>query len=412
MRGSRSGRSTVFLRYWTAATISSFGTAITTVAMPVLVVQLLGASPFEVGLVNAAQFVPYALLGVIAGVYTDRWRRRPILVWASLGRALALGAVPVLWLCGILEVWMLLVALLIFGAFSVFGFAAAQSLVPRLVPRERLLRANMRLDQTDAAAQTLGPTIGGGLVALVGAPVALVIDALSYLADAALNASLRVEEPRAPRHRPDLRAEVAEGMRWTYRHPVLGPLTVSTHVWFVANGAAMTVLALLALRERGLSAAVYGLLLTAFGASSLVGASSAAAITGWLGAGRTIIAARSLYPCAWILIAVAPVSGLGTAMLFVALAVQGFAMGAENSPEQLLWQTLTPDGLLGRTNATRRAGNRTLAAIGALSAGFVAGAVGERPALVAVIVVFAVAAAVAASSSLRRRDDGASLPFE
>ena len=112
-----------------------FGSAVTAVAMPVLVVQLLGATPFEVGVVNAAQFVPYALLGLIAGVYTDRWHRKPILVWASVGRALSLGAIPILWLAGVLQIWILVIALLLFGAFSVFGFAATQSLLPRLVPR-------------------------------------------------------------------------------------------------------------------------------------------------------------------------------------------------------------------------------------------------------------------------------------
>ncbi len=110
-----------FARYWTAAAISSIGSAVTAVAMPVLVVQLLGATPFEVGVVNAAQFVPYALLGLTAGAYTDRWRRKPILVWASVGRALALGAIPILWLMGVLQIWILVLALLLFGAFSVSG---------------------------------------------------------------------------------------------------------------------------------------------------------------------------------------------------------------------------------------------------------------------------------------------------
>ena len=80
---------------------------------------------------NAAQFVPYALLGLIAGVYTDRWRRKPVLVWASVGRALSLGAIPILWLTGVLQIWILVIALLLFGAFSVFGFAATQSLLTR-----------------------------------------------------------------------------------------------------------------------------------------------------------------------------------------------------------------------------------------------------------------------------------------
>jgi len=105
-----------FARYWTADAISSLGSAVTAVAMPVLVVKLLRATPFEVGVVNAAQFVPYALLGLIAGVYTDRWRRKPVLVWASVGRALSLGAIPILWLTGVLQIWILVIALLFSGS--------------------------------------------------------------------------------------------------------------------------------------------------------------------------------------------------------------------------------------------------------------------------------------------------------
>ena len=114
MAAARSGSGGSFTRYWVAATISSFGTAVTAVAMPVLVVQVLGASPVEVGIVNAAQFVPYAVLGLLAGVYVDRWRRARVLVWASVGRGLALGLIPVLWLAGALQIWSLVVLLLIF----------------------------------------------------------------------------------------------------------------------------------------------------------------------------------------------------------------------------------------------------------------------------------------------------------
>ncbi|MGB3329160.1 MAG: MFS transporter, partial [Thermomicrobiales bacterium] len=147
MRESTAPRSS-FARYWLAAAISSFGTAVTGVAMPVLVVQGLGASPVEVGIVNAAQLAPYAALGLIAGVYTDRWRRKPILVGASIGRAAALGVIPILWTLDLLTIWHLVVVLIVFGSCSVFGFAATQSLLPRLVPRSGLVQANARLDQT------------------------------------------------------------------------------------------------------------------------------------------------------------------------------------------------------------------------------------------------------------------------
>lgn len=391
----------MFPRFWTAAAISSFGSAVTAVAMPVLVVQLLGATPFEVGVVNAAQFAPYAVIGLVAGVYTDRWRRKPVLVWASVGRALSLSAVPILWLVGVLQVWMLVIALLLYGTFSVFGFAATQSLLPRLVPRARLVSANARLDQADAAAMTLGPALGGGLVGLLGAPVAIAIDAISYLVDAVLIGSIRIDEPRPDSPTRNLRAEIRDGLQWTYRHRTLSPLAVSTHVWFLANGAAMTVLSLLALRSLGFTAYTFGMLLTVFGITSLVGASIAPRIADRIGSGRVIILARVAYPIAWLLVAIAPPTGVGDALLFVALAVQGLAAGMENSNEMGYWQALTPDELLGRTNATRRSINRTMAAIGALTAGVLVGLIGDRFTLIGVIVVFSAAALTAALSPLR-----------
>lgn len=400
-----SARRSSFRRFWAAAAISSFGSAVTAVALPVLVVQLLGATPWQVGAVNAAQFVPYAALGLIAGVYTDRWRRKRVLVWASLGRAASLGAIPVLWLTDALQIWMLILALLCFGAFSVFGFAATQSLLPRLVPRTRLVVANARLDQADAAAQTLGPTLGGALIALLGAPVVIVIDAISYLVDAALNASIRVHEPRPDSGTPNLRREVVEGLTWTYRHRTLGPLALSTHLWFLANGAALTVLSLLALRSLGFTAVTFGMLLTVFGVASLIGASIAPRCGDRIGSGRVVITARIACPVAWLLVALAPANDAGDVLLFAGLGLQGLAAGVENANEMGYWQTLTPEGLLGRVNATRRSINRTLAALGALGGGLLVGMIGERLTLTGVIGGFVVAALIAAFSPLRTSAD-------
>jgi MFS family permease len=182
----------------------------------------LGADALQVGIVNAAQFAPYAVLGLLAGVWVDRWRRRPTLVIASLGRAAALAAIPVLWVLGLLDVWVVAALMLVFGGFSVFGFAASQSLLPRIVPRQRLLGANARLDQGEAAAQTAGPTLGGALVSWLGAPLTIALDALTYLVEAVLTATIRMEEKRMPRRRRRLAAEAIDGLRATYRHPSLG----------------------------------------------------------------------------------------------------------------------------------------------------------------------------------------------
>jgi MFS family permease len=368
----------------------------------VLVVDVLRAEPWQVGVVTAAQFVPYAVLGLAAGVYVDRWRRRRTLVVASIGRALSLAVIFAIWLSGQLTVTALVVLLLLFGSFSVFGFAASQSLLPRLVPRDRLLRANARLDQGEAAAQTVGPTLGGVLVRLLGAPLALVVDAVTYAVDAALVATLPVRE-RRPSHPPRLWRGIADGLAATYRHPVLLPLSLSTHVWFVAHAAGLTVLSLLALRVLELGAAVFGILLSVVGAATLLGASLAERAGQRWGEGRTITVARVAYPLAWA--GVATVTAVpqtaGVALLFVALAVTGVAAGVENANEMSYRQRAVDDALLGRVNATGRTVNRTAAVVGALAGGGIVTAVGETGALWAVTVVFAAAAAIAALPRVR-----------
>lgn len=396
-----------FARYWTADAVSAFGTSITAVALPVLVVQVLGATPVEVGIVNAAQFVPYAVLGLFAGAYVDRWRRRPVLAWASVGRAVTLGLVPVLWMWGLLEIWVLVLLLLAFGSFAVFGFAASQSLLPHLVARSRLLAANSRLDQTDAAAQTAGPALGGGLIGLLGAPLVIAIDAATYLVQAVVVATLRVAEPaRTDLASRRLSRDIREGLRWAYRHHALAPLAISTHVWFVANAAGLTVLALFALRDLGLPPVAYGWLFTVAGLALLAGAALAPVAGRRLGAGRTIVIARAVYPLAWLVVAaiavIEPLRLSATALLFVAMALQGLAGGLENANEMAYRQTVTPEALLGRTSATIRAANRTAAAIGALLGGIAVAITGVAPTLVAIVVLFAVAAAIAMASPLRR----------
>ena len=204
------------------------------------------------------------------------------------------------------------------------------------------------------------------------------------------------------------REVVERDLQRTYRHRTLGPLATSTHVWFIANGAAMTVLSLFALRSLGFTAFTYGLLLAAFGVASLAGASTAPRIGARLGSGRAIILARVAYPVVWLLVAVAPPTAVGDAFLFVALPLQGLAAGIENSNEMGYWQALTPDELLGPVNATRRSVNRTMAALGALAAGLIVGLIGDRPALIGVVIAFTAAALTAALSPLREAPNRAS----
>jgi hypothetical protein len=273
--------------------------------------------------------------------------------------------------------------------------------------------ANARLDQVEAAAQTAGPALGGLLVGLIGAPLAIAVDAVTYVVDAVLIAGLRVAEARRPNTgRRSVRREVAEGLRWTYRHRVLGPLAASTHVWFFANAAGFTVLAVFTLRTLDFGAFLYGLLFTAAGAAALLGATFAARAGARFGSGATITAGRAFYPIAWTLVALAPATGgagvdaAAVVLVASAMVLQGFAGGMENANEMTLRQAVTPDALLGRTNATMRSANRTMAAVGALAGGTAATLLGERVALVLVVCVFTAALVVALASPVRTaRDD-------
>ena len=164
---------TDFVRFWAASTVSGFGSYVTTLALQVLVVATLAGTAADVGVVNAARWLPYLVLGLVAGVLADRLRRRPMLVVTDLGRAVLLIAIPLLALAQTLTVPLLAAFMVVFGTLSLVNDAAHQSFLPRLVPRRLLAPANARLEQSAALAQTSGPMLGGGLVSWLGAPVAV-----------------------------------------------------------------------------------------------------------------------------------------------------------------------------------------------------------------------------------------------
>ncbi|MHB8565396.1 MAG: MFS transporter, partial [Acidiferrobacteraceae bacterium] len=184
-----------FTRFWAATSASDLGTYFTNVAVQVLVVVTLHQGSFGVGLVTAARWLPYLIFGLVAGVIVDRSPRRPLLVLTDLARAGLLVAVPVLALTHHLSVLILMAFMAVFGLMSLFNDAASQSFLPRLVPPGLLTLANARLDQSGAVAQISGPALAGGLVSLVGAPWAVLVDAFSYLVSGLLIVRIPLTEP-------------------------------------------------------------------------------------------------------------------------------------------------------------------------------------------------------------------------
>lgn len=369
-----------FLRFWTAAAVSGLGTYVTTLAVQVLIVLTLHQGAAGVGLVNAARWLPYLLFGLVAGVLVDRSRRRPLLVTTDLGRGLLLIAVPVLALTHRLSIAVLMVFMAVFGLMSLLNDAASQSLLPRLVPTHLLTSANARLDQSDAVAQTSGPALAGGLVSLLTAPWAVLVDAASYLVSGLLLLRIPVSEPpRRPVSVHGIRREAADGLRWVYTHAMLRPLALNTHGWFLCSAIARAVLPSFALRTLGLSALGLGLALAAGGVGGLVGSLAATRLGARFGAGRVVIACRALTAVSWALVALSTNHWSGRVLFGGGQLLLGLSMGAENANEMGYRQVVTPDRLQGRTNATMRSVNRAMIVVGAPVGGFLGDAIGYRP---------------------------------
>lgn len=179
-----------FALFWSAATLRMFGTTIAGVAFQVLIVTVLDATPVEISILSALSVVPYLFLGLIVGALMDRWRRQRTLVITSIGRAIALASVAILFLLDALTIWSLGVVILALGVLTLFADSAAQPFLPHVVPRGSLVMANARLGQSETVAATAGPALGGALLNLVGAPILFVIDAVINAVAAVLQARI------------------------------------------------------------------------------------------------------------------------------------------------------------------------------------------------------------------------------
>ncbi len=344
-----------YVRFWVADAVSTVGSSVTTLAMQVIAVLTLRASGTEVGILNAARWLPYLLLGLLAGVIVDRYRRQPLLVGADLARAVVLGVIPLAAAFDVLSLPLLIGVVLVFGTLSLAYDAAHQSFPPSLVPPELLTPAYGRLEQTTAVTQTGGPVFAGALIKLVGAPAA--------------------NQPRS------LRREIREGLRWVYRSSNLGPLAISSHLWFVFQGVFTTVYVLFVLKTLHLNAFWLGISYAFGGVGSTVGASTSGWVGRRLGVGPGIILGRWLTPLAFLSVPLASDNGLGIVLLCAGWFLFGLSVGIDGPIEMGYRQSITPSTLLGRMNATMRSLNRAAIVIGAPLGGLLADHLGQRSAL-------------------------------
>ncbi|QYN33025.1 MFS transporter [Pseudonocardia sp. DSM 110487] len=394
-----------FLLLWAGETVSQVGTMVSHLALPLLAATSLGATAWEMGLLVAAERGAFLLVGLPAGVVMDRVRRRPVMIAADLVRFVLFASIPLAWALGVLTFAQLLVVALLAGVATVFFDVGYQSVLPAVVGRAGLVDGNVKLESTRAAAETAGPALGGGLVQLVGAAAAVLLDAVTYLVSAAFLLRMRTREA-VPARDParSLRADMAQGLRYVLGHPLLRPITLCTGTANLFSGVLAAVSVLFLARELGQPPAVIGLVLAAGSVGGVLGALTAGRWIRGLGQGRTVVTALLVTgPVALVLPLTTP--GAGLAWFALGMAAVWYGGVVYNVAQVSFRQSVCPDHLLGRMNASIRFLVWGTIPIG----GLLGGALGELLGLRATLLVTAVGMVLSpvwvVASPLRRLRD-------
>jgi MFS family permease len=378
-----------FAKLFAAATISLFGTQVSQIAIPFIAVVILKVPAIEVALLGTLEFLPFLLFTLPAGVWVDRLPRRRILISGDLGRALMLATIPIAYTFNALTIWQLYVVAFVSGIFTVFFDIADQSYLPTVVERDRLVDANGKLSASVSTAQVIGQPLGGGVVGLLTAPFAVLLDAISYVISALLVFSIRREERasradpsaaavsaevvggapmagatlaaettaealRAPTQtRPSVRREVVEGLRFVVTHPYLRSIAASTGSSNLFSNIAFAIFPVFLYRDLGLTPEVVGLIGGGFGLGALVGAFTSSRVAQRVGLGLTIVGSMIIFSVAQLLV---PIASRETALFLIGGSglIAGWGNVVYNVNQVSLRQAICPEPMLGRMNATMR----------------------------------------------------------
>lgn len=361
-----------------ALTVSHLGAKIAREALPLTAVLVLGAGPLAMSGIAIASSLPTLLLALHAGAFLDRLRRRPAMIVSDLLRCLFLMSVPVAALADLLSVTQLcLVAFLVSAATLAFDIAD-QAYLPGLVGRDQVLKANAAKEATDASSEIVGPPLGGLLVQVIGGPLTILINAVSYLISALF--LLRIKAPESPQvqlHQPDLRREIREGITVLWRDSVLRPLLFARFIRTFFGAMLGPFYVLYLVRDLGVSPFLLGIIVAVGGAAALIGAALAPRLAAALPVGPGLIAAFAVktlglacVPLAGLMLGVSPTLVIG--LLMVQQLLSDGSTGYFAVLERTLRQRRVPAELLGRAGATTRLVNDAPIPFAALLAGVIA----------------------------------------
>lgn len=375
-------RNRAFMLVWSAATVSVFGSYVTRIALPFVAILTLGAGPIEVAVLRSLELVAALVVGFIAGAWVDRLRRRPVLIWADIGRAALLGSIPLAALAGWLTLPQVFIVAAVAAVLTTFFDVADQAYLPTIVPRSDLVRANGALAATSSAVEFVAFGVAGFLVNLLTAPIAILIDGISFVVSAILLGSIRRPEPPPPpaADRDPVTQEIREGLRLVIRDPVLRGLVGGMMGLAAMWGIFGAIWLLFVVDELRLDPALIGVIAALGGFGSLLGALLASRATARFGIGNVIIASMLFAAFGNLLIPLAP-AGLPLVAIVCLLGQQligDTAVTVFDVTEISVRQARVGDRQLGRVNATVRVAMVLAQLVATLLGGLLAELIGLR----------------------------------
>jgi MFS family permease len=383
-----------FLKLWFGQGISEIGSQVSQLALPTVAILVLGATPFQVGLLAALETLAFPVLGLVAGVYVDRLRRRPIMIACDLGRMLALASVPIAFAFKILGMPQLYVVALITGVGTVFFDVAYQSYLPALISRGDLMEGNTKLQVTGSVAQMAGPALAGFLIQLVGPARAVAVDAASFLVSVGSLWWIRRPEPSpkpaSESGRHGFWSEMWEGIQVVFGNPTIWKIAGSTSTSNLGSNVFFAVYLIFAYRVLHLSPGTIGVIFGAGAVGGLLGALSASWIARHIGLGPTLFVMIVAGGLGAILVPLAQY-GWAVPLLLVATVIASFTNPVYNINQVSLRQAITPDRVQGRMNATVRTIIWGTMPIGALVGGLIGSTYGLLPAMYIGIAIWVLA---------------------
>ncbi len=372
-----------FMLFWSGESVSMFGTQVTMLALPLTAVLALHVTPTQLGFVRFSETFPYVVCTLLFGAWVDRRRRKPLLILANAARAVLIGLVPLLAALHVLRLSLLAVIAFGVGVFTVLFEVAWLAYVPGLVTSDALVEANGRMTTSSAAAEVAGPGLGGVLVQLFTAPLALLADTLSYVVALATLLFIRAPEPRAAAgNQTHLLREIGEGLRATFGNGYLRAIALMSGLWNLLFNIADTVFLLYAVRELRLQPGTLGAIFAVAAVGGLIG-SAVSTRLGRRGRFGPVLGIAFTFGCVpWVLLpAVSGSRSLEVAGFTLAYFLVRIGLGLWAVLTLSLRQAITPQHLLGRVSASLRLLSYGLGALGMLLSGVLATLVGLRPTL-------------------------------